>query len=116
MQGILYEEHSAWLFVLVTVVMGGLAAWQMGRSIALTWRPFAIMPVYVALLTCGVRFLHFALFQGTLLSVQYFIVDFVVLFIAAIIGWRMQRAEQMRTQYSFAFDGAGPVSWRRKVS
>jgi predicted membrane channel-forming protein YqfA (hemolysin III family) len=116
MQGILYEEHSAWLFVLVTVVLGGMAAWQMGRSIAQTWRPFLVMPVYVALLTCGVRFLHFALFQGTLLSVQYFIVDFVVLFLAAALGWRMQRAEQMRTQYSFAFTGAGPVSWRRKVS
>jgi hypothetical protein len=115
MQGILYEEHSAWLFVLVTVVMGGAAAWQMGRAIAQTWRPFAVLPVYVALLGLGVRFIHFALFQGTLLSPHYYLVDCVVLFFAAFIGWRMQRAEQMRTQYSFAFEGAGPLSWRRKA-
>jgi hypothetical protein len=114
MQGILYEEHSIWLFVLVTVVMGGAAAWQMGRAVAQTWRPFAILPGYVALLTCGVRFIHFALFEGTLLSLHYFVVDFATLFIATMIGWRMQRAQQMRTQYSFAFEGSGPLSWRRK--
>ena len=39
MQGILYEEPSAWLFALVTVVMGGWAGWMTARSIALTWRP-----------------------------------------------------------------------------
>ncbi len=114
MQGILYEEHSVWLFVLVTVVMGGLAAWQMGRAVAQTWRPFTILPFYVAMLTCGVRFIHFALFQGTLLSMQFFVVDYIVLFIATMIGWRKQRAKQMRTQYSFAFESSGPLAWRRK--
>jgi hypothetical protein len=115
MQGILYEEHSAWLFILVTVVMGGAAAWQMGRAIAQTWRPFAVLPVYVALLNLGVRFVHYAMFAGTLLSPYYYLIDFVVLMIASAIGWRMQRAQQMRTQYSFAFEGAGPLSWRRKA-
>jgi hypothetical protein len=115
MQGILYEEHSAWLFVLVTVVIGGLAAWQMGRAIASTWRGYGVLTVYVALLGLGVRFIHFALFEGTLLSPKYYLVDCIVLLIAAVLGWRMRRAEQMRTQYSFAFQGAGPISWRRKV-
>jgi hypothetical protein len=114
MQGILYEEHSAWLFVLVTVVMGGSAAWQMGRSVAQTWRPFAILPLYVALLNLGVRFVHFALFEGTLLSPYYYAIDFIVLMFAAAIGWRMRRAQQMRTQYPFAFTGAGLLSWKRK--
>ena len=40
MQGILYEEPSIWLFLLITVIMGGWAAWMTGRAIALTWRPF----------------------------------------------------------------------------
>ena len=115
MQGILYEEHSAWLFILVTIVMGGAAAWQMGRAIAQTWRPFAVLPLYVALLNLAVRFIHYALFGGTLLSPHYYLVDFVILMAFAALGWRMQRAQQMRTQYSFAFDGAGPLAWRRKV-
>ncbi len=40
MQGILYEEQSIWLFLLVTVCMGGWAAWMTGRAVAITWRPF----------------------------------------------------------------------------
>jgi uncharacterized membrane protein SirB2 len=115
MQGILYEEHSALLFILVTIIMGGAAAFQMGRATAQTWRPFAVVPAYALMLTAGVRFLHFALFQGTLLSVQYFVVDFVVVLAFTAIGFRRKRAEQMRTQYSFAFTGAGPLNWRRKV-
>lgn len=115
MQGILYEEHSAWLFILVTVVMGGAAAWQMGRAIAQTWRPFAVLPIYVALLNFAVRFIHFALFGGTLASLHFYAVDFVVLFAFATLGWRMRRAQQMRTQYSFAFEGSGPLGWRRKT-
>ena len=40
LQGILYEEPSAWLFLLVTVVMGGWAGWMAARGIARGWRPF----------------------------------------------------------------------------
>jgi hypothetical protein len=116
MQGILYEEHSAWLFVLVTVVMGGAAAWQMGRSIAQTWRPFWIVFVYAGLLNCAVRFIHFALFQGTLLSPHYFLVDYLVVATLAALGWRKRRAEQMAAQYAFSFASSGPFGWRRKAS
>jgi hypothetical protein len=115
MQGILYEEQSALLFILVTIAMGGAAAFQMGRATAQTWRPLAVVPIYALMLTLGVRFLHFALFEGTLLSLQYFIVDFIVVLAFAALGFRMKRSEQMRTQYSFAFAGAGPFNWRRKV-
>ncbi len=38
LQGILYEEESAWLFLLVTVVMGGWAGWMAARAIARGWR------------------------------------------------------------------------------
>ncbi len=94
MQGILYEEHSAWLFILITVVLGGAAAWQMGRAIAQTWRPLIMLPLYVAMLNCGVRFVHFAMFQGTLLSVHYYLVDYVFILAFAYLGWRMQRAKR----------------------
>jgi len=115
MQGILYEEHSAWLFILVTVIMGGAAAWQMGRAIAATWRPFSVLPIYAVLLTFAVRFIHFACFGGTLTSFQFFVVDFLVVMAFTTLGWRMRRASQMSGQYSFAFEAAGPFSWRRKA-
>jgi hypothetical protein len=116
MQGILYEEHSAWLFILVTVIIGGAAAMQMGRSIAQTWRPFWIMFVYAALLNCAVRFIHYAVFQGTLLSLHYYLVDYLFILTFAIAGWRKRRAEQMTSQYAFSFEAAGPLGWRRKAS
>jgi Flp pilus assembly protein protease CpaA len=116
MQGILYEEPSALLFVLVTIVMGGAAAWQMGRSIAQTWRPFWMVFAYAAALNCGVRFIHYALFQGTLLSIHFYLVDYVVIVAFTIAGWRKRRAEQMASQYAFSFEAAGPFAWRRKSS
>jgi hypothetical protein len=116
MQGILYEEHSALLFILVTIVMGGAAAWQMGRSIAQTWRPFWMVIVYAALLNCAVRFIHYALFQGTLLSPHYYLVDFVIILAFTVAGWRKRRTEQMASQYAFSFQASGPFGWRRKVS
>ena len=35
MQGVLYEEPSIWLFMLVTIILGGWTAWMTGRAIAL---------------------------------------------------------------------------------
>ena len=63
MQGILYEEPSAWLFLLVTVVMGGGAAWMTGRACAITWRPAVVLALYLVVLAAAVRFIHMALFH-----------------------------------------------------
>ena len=51
MQGVLYEESSAWLFLLVTCVLGGGAAWMTGRAYAITWR--SIPALVLALLLLG---------------------------------------------------------------
>ena len=114
MQGILYEEHSAWLFILVTVIMGGAAAWQTGRAIASTWKPRWQLAFYMLLLGAAVRFTHFALFEGTLLSLKYYLVDLVIVTIIAFIGWRMARAAQMTRQYEWLYQSTGPGSWTRK--
>ena len=53
MQGILYEEPTVWLFLLVTVVMGGWLAWMAGRAIALTWRSNWQLVVYMLVLGLG---------------------------------------------------------------
>ncbi len=114
MQGILYEEPSIWLFLLVTVVMGGWAAWMTGRAIAITWRPTWQVAAYVLLLGLVVRFIHFALFGGTLLSLQYYIVDTIVAMIFAFAGWRYTRAGQMTTQYRWLYERTGPFGWRER--
>ena len=64
---VLYEEDSVGIFILVSVIMGGGGAWLAGRAIAATWRPWWQIAVYMLILAAAVRFIHFALFEGTLL-------------------------------------------------
>jgi hypothetical protein len=115
MQGILYEESSVWLFLLVTVIMGGWAAWRSGKAVAKTWKPMLILIPYMMILGLAVRFIHFALFEGTLLSMRFYLVDAIVVFIFAYLGWRHERAGAMARQYAFAFDRSSMFGWRRKV-
>lgn len=114
MQGILYEEPSVWLFLLVTIIMGGAAAWQTGRAVASTWKPRTLLVFYILLLGWAVRFVHFALFEGTFLSLHYYIVDTIVLMLFAFAGWRQARGQQMSRQYEWLFEQASPGVWRRK--
>ncbi len=57
----LSDEHSLGIFFLVSIVMGGGAAWLAGRAIAATWRPWWHLALYMLLLSLVVRFLHSAL-------------------------------------------------------
>jgi len=115
MLGYLYEggENTLWVFLLVTLAMGGSAAYVSGRAIAQTWRPFWHIPFYMLGLAGIVRFFHFALFEEPLLALNSYIVDFVVALASASLGYRMVRARQMATQYGWLFRRAGPLGWRR---
>ena len=114
LQGILYEEPSIWLFLLVTCIMGGWAAWMTGKACASTWRPYWVLFLYLVVLTAAVRFIHFALFHGTLLSAHYYLVDLVVVQAIGAIGYRMTRVAQMVSKYSWLYAGAGPLAWRQR--
>ncbi len=98
---LLYEEDSLGVFLLVTVLLGGGAAWLAGRAIAQTWRPWWSVIVYMLILGVVIRFFHYALFGGTLLSPHYYAVDAGVALIVAFLGFHATRAAQMRRQYGF---------------
>jgi hypothetical protein len=114
MSGILYEEQYIGLFLLVTVFLGGGAAWLAGRAIAATWRPGWHVAGYMLILGAAVRFMHFALFEGTLLSPQFYLVDTVVCLIFGFLGFRMTRVAQMTTQYGWINRRTGPMRWARR--
>jgi hypothetical protein len=114
MQGFLHEEGSFGVFVLVTVILGGGAAALAGRAIAGTWRPWWQIVLYMLILGGAVRFIHFALFGGTLLSFHYYVVDSAICLAFGFIGFRTARAGQMVTQYRWINQPNGPLRWRRR--
>ena len=112
--GLLYEEDSLGVFLLVTVVLGGGAAALAGRAVALTWRPWWQVVVYMLMLGAAVRFIHFALFGGTLLSIHYYAVDTLVCLAFGFAGFQAARARRMVAQYPWINEPDGPLRWRRK--
>ena len=92
--------NGLWVFLLLTVILGGSAASISGKSIAETWRPFWQIPFYMVLLAFIVRFLHFALFEEVFVSVRNFLVDYGLLLALAVVGYRVARTSQMSTQYT----------------
>ena len=112
--GLLYEEDLLGVFLLVTVVLGGGAAALAGRAVALTWRPWWQVVVYMLMLGAVVRFIHFALFGGTLLSIHYYAIDTLVCIAFGFAGFQAARARRMVAQYPWINEPDGPLRWRRK--
>lgn len=111
--GIIWENSFGVFFFLTCVVAGGIA-WMTGRAIAQTWRPLWQLFAYAVLLAAATRFMHFALFEGTLLSLHYLVVDFLVLAFIGFLGFRFTRSRQMQLQYSWEWETTSPFSSRRK--
>ena len=114
MQGILYEEPSIWQFFFVTCLLGGWAAWMTGRACAQTWRPYSSLVAYLLVLGIGVRFIHHALFEGTMFSAQFYATDTIVLLILGTLGFRYTRTNQMVTQYGWLYERTSMLSWKSK--
>ena len=113
-QNTLIWEVTFWEFFLVTVILAGGAAYLTGRAVAKTWRTDITLLIYMVLLAAATRFIHFALFDGTLLSSYYYVVDLLVLIVIAMVGKRITRAGQMASQYGFVYERSGPLTWARK--
>jgi hypothetical protein len=110
----LSDEHSLEVFVLVSVVMGGGAAWLAGRAIASTWRLWWHVVLYMLPLALAVRFIHFALFDSKFLSLHYYLVDYAVCLTLGMLGFRVQRVTQMVTRYAWINERTSLLRWRRR--
>lgn len=121
----LIAEESFAAFLLITVFLGGGAAFLAGRALARSWKPFGRVVIYMLLLGAAVRFLHWGLFmdatyaswrdmRGTLISPYYYLVDTLVLIGMAALGYRLERARQMTTQYGWIYERTSPFTWRKR--
>ena len=107
-------ENSVGVFLLVTVVLGGGAAFMAGRALAIKWRPYWMAVLYMLPLSAAVRFFHFALFEETLITLHYYAVDLVVLLLSASLGFRLMRTTQMTSQYRWLYERRGPFFWHSR--
>jgi hypothetical protein len=111
-----YAGESLAQILVITGVIGGGAAWLAGRAIAQTWRPLWHAFGYMLLLGFAVRFAHFALGSGTVVSLPSYIADTAFLCVIGALGWRATRTTQMVTQYPWLYQRTGPLTWRAYAS
>ena len=109
-----YTDESLLQIALVTGVIGGGAAWLSGRAIAGTWRPIGHVIGYMLLLGAAVRFVHYALFEGTLLSLPSYVTDTLYLMAAGALAWRITRVNQMVRQYPWLYQRTSLLTWRER--
>jgi hypothetical protein len=108
----LYSNESIFQVLVVTLVLGGGCAVLAGRAIALTWRSIAIAAIAMIPMGLAVRFIHFALFNETLLQPQAYVVETVILIAASCLSFQRTRAQQMVRQYYWLYERSGSFGWR----
>ena len=102
---------SPGVFIGVTVILFGGAAFMTGQAIASTWRPrWQIVP-YGLLLAAADRFLSTALFGGSLLSLPAYFVAALTLIGIAFAAWRVTFVRKMVAQYPWLYRRTGVFSY-----
>ncbi|BBK37126.1 hypothetical protein STAQ_22040 [Allostella sp. ATCC 35155] len=103
------------VFVGLTVILFGAAAFMTGQAVAATWRPWWQIVPYSLLLGIGDRFLTFALFEGELLSPVGYLVHSLVLLGIAGFAFRVTHVHRMVAQYPWLYERSGLLSWRSRA-
>ena len=108
-----YGLNGLPIFVLVTVVLGGAAAFASGRAVADSWGDVRLIVFYAALLGLAARFIQHSIFGQPLLPLGAYLIDVAVLMFA-FIGYRARRTTQMTGSYPWLFAKSTPLTWRKK--
>lgn len=101
-------------FVGLTVILFGAAAFMTGQAVAQNWRPAWQCVVYCGLLGLFDRFLHYALFDGVLLSLSGYITHWLLLSAIGLSAFRMQSVKMHVTQYPWLYERSGLFRWRER--
>jgi hypothetical protein len=105
---------SLGVFVALTGVIAGGAAIMTGAALADGWKP-AWQVVFACFgLALADRFLVFALFQGELLSLSGFLIDFAVIALLALLAYRVTMVRKMVTQYPWRYERVSVFAYRER--
>jgi hypothetical protein len=106
--------NSLGVYAGLTVCLMGFAAYMTGRATGLGWKPAWHVLAYAMLLGFADRFLAFALFDGSLLSLSAYLIDTATLAGISLAAWRLGLARKMVSQYPWLYERAGPFAWRER--
>jgi hypothetical protein len=105
---------SIGVFVALTVIIAGGAAIMTGRALADGWKaPWQVVSACFGLALAD-RFLVYALFEGTLLSLSGFLIDFVVLTAMALLAYRVTLVRKMVSQYPWRYERVSLFNYRER--
>jgi hypothetical protein len=107
-----YSNESIFQVLFVTLGLGAGCALLAGRAIAVTWRSIWIAVIAMIPMGLAVRFVHFALFNETLLQPNTYLLETAILIAFACLSFQRTRALQMVKQYYWLYEPSGPLGWR----
>jgi branched-chain amino acid transport system ATP-binding protein len=109
------------VFIGVTLVLFGFAAFQMGQALAETWRPVWHNVPYGLLLAFADQFLGYALFGRSFFDWEQLSADIgvflghaIYIIAVALLVYRVTLARKMVVQYPWLYERAGLFSWRER--
>ncbi|MCB9948824.1 MAG: hypothetical protein H6842_13555 [Rhodospirillaceae bacterium] len=102
------------VYIGLTIILAGGAAFLTGQALANTWQPLAKGVPFALLLAAGNRFLIYGLFNGVMLTWTGFLIDFAVMLVIIIFAFRLTKARKMVSQYPWLYERTGPFSWRER--
>jgi hypothetical protein len=107
--------NSLGVFIGLTVILAGGAAIMTGRALADGWK--GRWQVVLACLGLGLanRFLAYALFDGELLSLSGFLIDFAVITAVALLAHRITAVRKMVNQYPWRYERVSLFAFREKA-
>lgn len=106
------------VFIGITVVLIGFAAWMTGQGLARGWKPMWQMIPYGLLLGGADRFLTWGLFNEENTDILWllsgYLIDTAVISAIMFLAYRFTQSGKMVSQYPWLYERAGPFGWREK--
>jgi hypothetical protein len=116
------------VFIGVTIVIGGGAAFMMGQAIAQSWHPWYHNILYGFMLALASQFLSYALFDGAFVvaalvsseappfgtALAGYLMNVAVLVLVALFAFRITRVRMMTSQYPWLYERAGLFGWQSR--
>lgn len=99
------------VYIGLTLILFGGAAYMTGQAISATWRPLYQVVLYAMLLGAANRFMVFALFEGDLLSLSGYLVDTATILAIALLAFRVTRVKRMVSQYPWLYRRTSLFTW-----